>query len=137
VFILLSLLLLERLVLSRLARLHSGVAEIGTSGDLSRRLSFPGTDEISNLANAINQMLADLQSSLNREKQLKQEVQRLRIEIDQAKKQQQVSEITESEFFRDLQLKAQNIRRKSGRRRRSDADAPDQPAAPNPDADQA
>jgi adenylate cyclase len=120
VFILLTLFLLEKLVLARLAQLHTGVREIGTEGDLSRRLTFPGEDELSGLAAAINQMLTDLQSSLQREKMLRQEVQRLQIEIDQVKREQQVNEITETEFFRELQAKAQQIRRRSQRKAKSD-----------------
>lgn len=110
VFVMLTLILLERLVLARVARLHAGVAEIGAGGDLSQRLSLPGSDELSNLAQAINRMLQDLQNALAREKQLRYEVHQLRIEIDQVKKERQVSEITDSDFFQDLQQKAHKLR---------------------------
>jgi sensor domain CHASE-containing protein len=113
VSILLSLFMLEKLVLARLARLNRGVVEIGSSGDLSKRIAFAGTDELSNLAKAINQMLADLQGALHRETMLKQEIHELRIQIDEAKKQKQVSEITDSDFFRDLQEKARQMRSQS------------------------
>ncbi len=50
-----------------------------------------------------------------REQKLKQEIQQLRIEIDQAKRQKQVSEIVESDFFKDLTLRAKEMRsRQSG-----------------------
>lgn len=114
VFTILTLLILERLVLSRLARLSEGVAEIGASGNLAMRLTMPGSDELAALGTAINQMLQDLQDSLEREKQLRAEVQRLRIEIDLVKQQQQVAEITETEYFADLQSKAREIRAKKG-----------------------
>jgi CHASE3 domain sensor protein len=45
-----------------------------------------------------------------REQALRVEVAQLRIEIDQAKRQKQVGEIVESEFFRDLQSKVSGIR---------------------------
>lgn len=45
-----------------------------------------------------------------REQVLRAEVAQLRIEIDQAKRQKQVGEIVESEFFRDLKSKVQSIR---------------------------
>lgn len=115
VFVILTLLLLERLVLARVARLHEGVGEIGASGDLARRLSLPGSDELTSLALAINQMLQDLQDSLAREKELRQQVQQLRIEIDQVKKERQVSEITETDYFRSLQAKAQQLRSRSSK----------------------
>jgi GAF domain-containing protein len=50
-----------------------------------------------------------------REQKLKQEIQQLKIEIDQAKRQKQVSEIVESDFFKDLTLRAKDMRsRQSG-----------------------
>lgn len=50
-----------------------------------------------------------------REARLQSEIQQLRIEIDQIKQHQQVTEITESDFFADLQSKAKAMRE---RRRR-------------------
>lgn len=55
------LLLLERVVLSRLARLGSEVTALGTSGDLSRRVQLGGKDELANLATAINSLLETLE----------------------------------------------------------------------------
>ncbi|MBN1935776.1 MAG: HAMP domain-containing protein, partial [Anaerolineae bacterium] len=54
------------------------------------------------------------------EQSLRQEIQQLRIEIDQSKRQQQVSEIVESDFFQDLRTKAR------GMRRRGEKDAPEE-----------
>src|SRR5574341_2261424 len=110
VTIVLTLVLLERLVLIRLVKLSEGVAEIGASGDLSRRLSLPGRDELAMLSGAINKMLQDLQDALAREKVLRQEVQQLRIEMDHIKAQKQVAEITESEYFQRLQQQAREAR---------------------------
>jgi CHASE3 domain sensor protein len=45
-----------------------------------------------------------------RERDLQREIQQLRIEIDEAKSQKQVSEIVETDFFRDLQTRARAIR---------------------------
>lgn len=47
-----------------------------------------------------------------REQKLRQEIQQLRIEIDEAKRQQQVSEIVDTDFFQDLRAKARNLRRR-------------------------
>lgn len=49
-----------------------------------------------------------------REKNLRQQVQELRIVIDEAKKEREVSEITETEYFRDLRVKAEKLRRVIG-----------------------
>lgn len=114
VFIIVLLVILERLVLARLATVSEGVVEIGHSGDLSKRLNVQGSDELANLSTTINQMLTDLQASLAREKELRAEVQQLRIEIDLAKQQQQVAEITETDYFADLQDKARKLREDKG-----------------------
>lgn len=58
-----TLILLEKLVLSRLARLSAGVSRIGATGDLSLRLQESGRDELSRLTSAINQLLTTLEQS--------------------------------------------------------------------------
>ena len=45
-----------------------------------------------------------------REEVLRQQLRDLKIEIDQSKRQKQVSEIVDSEFFQDLRTKAQKMR---------------------------
>ena len=45
-----------------------------------------------------------------RERLLKQEVRQLRIEIDEARAARQVAEITQTEYFQDLQAKAATLR---------------------------
>lgn len=61
VFSALTLYLLERMVLSRVAGLSDRISQIGASGDLSARLDVTGHDELSFLGNAINGMLEDLE----------------------------------------------------------------------------
>jgi PAS domain S-box-containing protein len=63
VFSVTTLLLLEKLVLSRLARLSSDVSRIGASSDLRSRVEIPGNDELARLASAINWMLTQLNQS--------------------------------------------------------------------------
>jgi GAF domain-containing protein len=55
-----------------------------------------------------------------REQSLKQEIQQLRIEIDEVKRQQEVKEIVETDFFQDLQAKARLIRRRGRRSKRDE-----------------
>jgi hypothetical protein len=45
-----------------------------------------------------------------REQSLKQQVQELRIQIDEGKKAREVAEITESDYFRSLKRRAQHLR---------------------------
>lgn len=52
-------------------------------------------------------MLAQVQK---REARLKDEIQQLRIEIDETKRRRQVREITETDYFQDLQFRARQLR---------------------------
>jgi sensor domain CHASE-containing protein/signal transduction histidine kinase len=63
VFGTMTLLLLERSVLARLAHLSADVHSIGTSGDLSRRVAVSGKDELSTLADTLNRMLTRLEQA--------------------------------------------------------------------------
>ena len=58
-----TLYLLERFVISRIANLTESITQIGASGDLSARLDVPGQDELAFLGVAINGMLEDLEKS--------------------------------------------------------------------------
>jgi HAMP domain-containing protein len=66
-----------------------------------------------------------------REQSLRQQIQKLHIEIDEAKRQKQVSEIVDTDFFQDLQSKARATR---ARNRRGGDAPPEVPArAPSDD----
>ncbi len=73
--------LLEREVLSRLARLSSSVTEIGQRGDPSTRVTVSGSDELSRLGDSINQMLGALEKS---QATLRQSEERLRTVVSNA-----------------------------------------------------
>jgi CheY-like chemotaxis protein len=64
-------------------------------------------DELGQLARVFQRMAREV---LAREQRLKQEVQQLRIEIDEARTARQVAEITETDYFQDLQRKADQLR---------------------------
>jgi PAS domain S-box-containing protein len=63
VFTVMNLVLLDRMVLSRLIRLRDAVASIGTASDLSRRVPEDGTDELAQLGGSMNRMLSVLEHS--------------------------------------------------------------------------
>jgi PAS domain S-box-containing protein len=63
VFVLVSLGLLKRAVLSRLTRFSASVGSIAASGDASARVSLTGNDELSSLGDATNRMLEALEQS--------------------------------------------------------------------------
>ncbi len=58
-----TLLLLEKQVLSRLSYLSRSVSDIGISGKISARVLVPGADELSKLGATINGMLGALEQS--------------------------------------------------------------------------
>jgi HAMP domain-containing protein len=64
-------------------------------------------DELGQLARVFQRMAREVRA---REQHLKQEVQQLRIEIDETRTARQVAEITETDYFRDLQRKANRLR---------------------------
>lgn len=67
------------------------------------------TDELGHLDNAFLDMAREVYA---RTENLKQQVYRLRIEIDEQKRQKDVEAIVESDFFKDLQSKAHMMRRR-------------------------
>lgn len=70
------------------------------------------TDELGQLARVFQRMAEGVKA---REEQLRRQVETLRIEIDETKKAQQVAEITDTEYFRELRDKARQLREKRSR----------------------
>jgi HAMP domain-containing protein len=66
------------------------------------------SDEVGQLARVFRGMAQEVRT---RERQLKQQIRELTIQIDQTKKETQVQEIVESDFFQDLQTRAEKLRR--------------------------
>ena len=58
-----TIIILDKLIMSRLTRLNRTVNTIGKTGNLSDRLSEAGTDEFSGLAQSINEMLKSIEDS--------------------------------------------------------------------------
>jgi two-component system, cell cycle response regulator len=70
-------------------------------------------DELGSLARMLQRMAREIHA---REAQLRQQVQQLKIEVDEAKKSRQVAEVTETDYFRELQGRADRLRaRPAGR----------------------
>jgi len=73
----------------------------------SLRKVIKRSDELGQLAKVFQTMTCEVYI---REQQLKQTVQELRIQIDEVKKDKQVAEITESDYFKDLKKRASDLR---------------------------
>ena len=65
-------------------------------------------DALGQLARVFQRMAAEVYA---REQRLKQQVQQLRIELDEARQAHQVAEITESDYFQQLQATAADLRK--------------------------
>jgi DNA-binding response OmpR family regulator len=76
-------------------------------------------NEVSNREDALGQLARVFQNMARqvyaREQMLRQQVQELRIEIDQAKRVRQVADITENDYFKNLLGRAQELREKNKR----------------------
>lgn len=66
-------------------------------------------DEVGELARVFKRMASDV---VARERELRERVARLTIEIDRTKVERTVSEITETEYFQQLQARADELRRR-------------------------
>ena len=77
-------------------------------------------DELGKLAAVFQRMAQEVHA---RTEQLKQRVQRLTIEVDEMKRQEQVEEVVSTDFFRDLQAKAKRMRAEH-KARNAEADEP-------------
>lgn len=88
-------------------------AEKLTTADIEAIQAMQGNDEVTHLGHVFARMAAEV---IARERKLQKQVQELRIEIDRVRQEQAVNEITDSEYFQDLQQKVEQIR---GRSRRS------------------
>lgn len=83
--------------------LEAGVYDPRSLDEVGRR-----TDELGQLARVFQRMANEVQA---REQRLKEEVQQLRIQIDETKKAREVAQITESEYFQHLQQRVREMRR--------------------------
>ena len=91
----------------------TGIAQEISEGDYEQDLTpLSDTrfkDEITTLASVFDHMVDKV---AEREESLKQKVASLQIIIDEGKRDQQVAEMTESDFFQDLKQKAEDLRQR-------------------------
>jgi CRP-like cAMP-binding protein len=92
-------------VTSAAAALEAGLYDPHALDEVSQR-----PDELGQLARVFQRMAGEVQA---RERRLKAEVQELRIQIDEAKRATQVAQITESEYFQQLQERVRELRRRN------------------------
>jgi HAMP domain-containing protein len=108
--LLLLVLVLSRVLTGPIVRLTAAAERVGEGHydqDFGRLRQRRFRDEIGVLAEVFRRMSEKVDV---REQNLRREVQSLRIEIDEGKRAQQVQEIVETDFFRELQARAQQMR---------------------------
>jgi HAMP domain-containing protein len=101
-----------------------GVLQLINAQDPEIKQIIPFDQNLQQMMESYSSLAVAALEAYIREQSLKQEIQQLRIEIDEAKRQKQVSEIVDTDFFQELQEKARTIR---SRRHRS-------PSTDNPQA---
>ena len=108
----LASLILCRRVTRPVAQVAAAAAAV-EAGSFDPDLLLPVTargDELGRLARVFQRMIREIRA---REQKLRQQVQALRIEIDDSKKARQVAEITETEYFKSLSDQAAKLRRRA------------------------
>jgi HAMP domain-containing protein len=93
---------------------HVGEGDYDQDFSALRRVRL--RDEISTLAGVFIIMVGKVRQ---REEKLKQQVASLKIEIDDVKRQKQVNEIVETDFFQDLQSKARAMRQRGAEQKKA------------------
>lgn len=111
--------MLQEEYLQQAARVTRAAAEVEEG-----KFKPESLDEVAGRADALGQLARVFQNMARevyaREQHLKQQVQELRIEIDEIKKAKQVETITETEYFRDLKKRAQQLRTESKKNAETD-----------------
>ncbi len=110
----LSILAVDRVIARPILKVAHAAADIETERFEQESLFSVAqrTDELGQLARVFQTMARQIYM---REQTLKQQVQELRIEINETKRQKQVKEIVESDFFQDLASRAQTLRSRNAK----------------------
>lgn len=93
-----------------------GVLELLDARNPEGGQSIPFDHNLEQMMESFSSLATAALEAYIREQSLRQEIRQLRIEIDEVKRQQQVSEIVDTDFFQDLQARARAMR---GRRSQS------------------
>jgi CHASE3 domain sensor protein len=106
-----------------------GVLQLLDALDPQTGQAIPFDANLQRLTESLSSLAVAALEAYVREQSLRHEIQQLRIEIDEVKRQQQVEAIVETDFFQNLRAKAQAMRS-----RNRGADQPDTAEEPAPPA---
>lgn len=111
----------EQAYLDQVARVTAAAAaiEAGTFDVSALDMVAARTDDLGQMARVFQQMARNVYA---REQQLRQQVNSLQIEINRSRMQRQLTEITETSYFKDLQQQAEQLRQETSQEDWPDAD---------------
>jgi len=89
-----------------------GVLQLINAQDVETKAVIPFDEHLTHSISLLALLAAAALKSYLRIKKLTEELQDLRIQIDEAKKERQVAEITGSDYFKDIQSRAREMRAK-------------------------
>ena len=89
-----------------------GVLQLINAQDAETKRVIPFDEHLGQIIGLLGLLAAAALKSYLRVKKLTEELKVLRIQIDEVKKERQVAEITESDYFKNLQAKAREMRSK-------------------------
>ena len=93
-----------------------GVLQLINAQDPATGQVIPFDPYLQEMMESFSLLAAAALEAYSREQDLKEQIEKLRIEIDEVKRQRLVNEIVDTDFFRDLRVKADAVR--LGRRQR-------------------
>jgi CHASE3 domain sensor protein/GAF domain-containing protein len=89
-----------------------GVLELLNAEDPETEKSIPFDPNLQQMMESLTSLAGVALESYIREQALRHEIQQLKIEIDEAKRAKQVSEIVDSDFFQNVQTRARALRQR-------------------------
>jgi CHASE3 domain sensor protein len=101
-----------------------GVLQLLNAQDPETGQIIPFDQNLQRMMESFSSLAVAALEAYIREQSLKQQIQQLRIEIDEVKRQKQVSEIVETDFFQDLRAKARRMRGRRPAKRKPGDEAP-------------
>ncbi len=100
-----------------------GVLELINAQDPQSKDPVPFDQNLQQMMESFSSLAAAALEAYLREQRLKQEIQRLRIEIDESKRKAEVEKIVESDAFLDIQAKAEAFRKRMRRSRKKKSES--------------
>jgi GAF domain-containing protein len=89
-----------------------GVLELLNAQDAKRKVLVPFDSNLQQLMESFSSLAAAALEGYLQEQSLRKEIQELRIQIDAVKRKKQVDEITNSDYFKDLKQRTQDLKEK-------------------------